>query len=804
MSPSASSSSSKLPMNLAGVKQWLSRGKSSQSLGSSSGAQTIASPSEAMPPPVQGGSSAVVGVGSTASHSPSMSISHVPTLHPPTKSTTNPPKSPNLGIAPSLHPPKSPKSPNVGMAAPPSAYAFQQTGPMEQAAPKMQTIAKKTSLSDLIRFKKEQGGGGEEDGQSNKSRGTTGSGSTQRGPAKSWDMPAPSRDQVPRDTRTPPSTDRSDVERTPKARGGERAPQLEMELSLSSETSFMNFSSPASPSYSSSSSSASPQPQNNTLARPVLQQHGSSGSSYPSSTTPDMTSSLDDNQPRSTTASTTSLSSEYTDLASSLLREAENAQHPPIGLTVLDRLEDNLSRASRSPMWAKVIDEPPRKLVISSPVLQVVNANVVKDRFLLLFTDVLVIAKPILEETEMPLTDVYDRKPNLDKRFVVKSVVPLRGLRFTGERRAVSGQGMATGNGGDPAMKAFVSGFAKDPQTAISHLLAAKQARDDPVALGRLLFHAVDLDKVRLGEYLSHRTSRVVLKAYIDSLGLKGLRIDRALRAFFSSLVVPMKSARDYTMVEYFLDAVASRWYAANMGIINFDKDLTIRLARALFQLNELAQGQHGHGHSRTNSNAITATAFMEAFRRYDPRLLISDIMLEDMYHSITQERLRFFSHDPSSIRPEKTIPIIIKRPLPARLTYKILSDPIVVRIPAADPNLTIHLYGQHLTFEPPVLNFARSPEASFRVLGTALGSYTVIMVRSGVHAMKYSGLPLSSTVNVERAFMRNTFQVAFANHEGKKRRLMFGVEDSVARTMWVDALARQVDASIALDTGSG
>ncbi len=41
---------------------------------------------------------------------------------------------------------------------------------------------------------------------------------------------------------------------------------------------------------------------------------------------------------------------------------------------------------------------------------------------------------------------------------------------------------------------------------------------------------------------------------------------------------------------------------------------------------------------------------------------------------------------------------------------------------------------------------------------------------------------------------MRNTFQLAFANHEGSKRRYMFSVDDPVMRYNWTVSLKRQID----------
>ncbi|KAJ2958449.1 hypothetical protein NUW54_g14538 [Trametes sanguinea] len=82
-----------------------------------------------------------------------------------------------------------------------------------------------------------------------------------------------------------------------------------------------------------------------------------------------------------------------------------------------------------------------------------------------------------------------------------------------------------------PAIRTFVQQFAKEPDHAVSSLMNKAGPRDD-VALGQLLFRAVDLDRARLGEFLARRSSKTALKAYVDSFGLTGLRIDKALRVF--------------------------------------------------------------------------------------------------------------------------------------------------------------------------------------------------------------------------------------------------------------------------------
>jgi hypothetical protein len=116
---------------------------------------------------------------------------------------------------------------------------------------------------------------------------------------------------------------------------------------------------------------------------------------------------------------------------------------------VLGRLDRILGvAAANKPAGGRLtqLEDPPRKLLLHCPVLQVVNINVrthffnvdtrtsklikrprllvglvqtVKDRYLFLFSDILIIAKPILGLNDLP---------SLEKKFIVKSIVELHKL----------------------------------------------------------------------------------------------------------------------------------------------------------------------------------------------------------------------------------------------------------------------------------------------------------------------------------------------------------------------------------------
>lgn len=495
------------------------------------------------------------------------------------------------------------------------------------------------------------------------------------------------------------------------------------------------------------------------------------------SSTPEPWSSTSDYPLPTTSESSSNTSSQY-------------SEFPSKSAVMMERVDEMLGRGPKSSVWSSAIDDPPRKLLLAAPVLQVVNSDTVKDRFLFLFNDIFIVAKPIIQD---PDTFLELAKPNpSDRKFVVKNVVLLRNLRFSGEREEPQSRNMPR----NAFTQSFVEQFANDADQAIVSLFNNLGRSDDPVALAQLLFRMPEIDRAQLGDYLSRRTSRVVLKHYLDVFGFTGVRVDKALRIFLQTINVPTRAAHGTTPLDILLDSFASRWYDANGKQVAYDKDLAYRFSRAIVQLNEVLHGGMSQepGSTRHVGRNVTARDFLDAFRRHDPRGLLSDDTLSDVYESIYREPLAQARH-PSSAGPTE-ITVTFKRALPSRLTYKVQSEPVVIRIPQPDPNFTIELFGHSLAFEPPVLSFAKSSEASFRVTGTLFGLTSLLMLRSGSNALLYTGLSPSCPVSVERAFMRNTFQVAFLNHLSTPRRYMFSFADPLVRHEWATSLKRLTDAA--------
>lgn len=461
---------------------------------------------------------------------------------------------------------------------------------------------------------------------------------------------------------------------------------------------------------------------------------------------------------------------------------------------VMSRLSDLLSTYRSHPTKKPTaLNDPPRHLLLHSPVLQVVNSNTVKDRYLFLFSDILVIAKPIINDDAIgePLV------PSLDTKFLVKSIVELPKLKLTAQTADV---------GEDPVQKrkhplllTFVDRFANDPRKAVSALVAKAGLSNDPTTIANLLFRNPELNRSQLGGFLAHKDQKPVLKAYCDRFRLAGIRIEDALRVFIGSLRLP----NDYTAAEYLLGVFASQWLASNPGTgMTNDGVFATKLVLSMMELNDaLHSGIDDEATAAGNlfsfpNSAITVDDFIAAFRLKDPHGALPDEHLTRIYLSIRKDRLQQAA-DNSVISGIPEIEVIIHpSKLPNRLTYRTASENISLTIPKVDPKFAIKLVGQDLRFEPPVLTFARSRTATFRVTPTALGSKAMLFIRLGQNAHLYSSLPINKTFSVERAFMNHTFQIAFVNHLGVKRKYLFSLSNIEAKYRWVDTLRTRIENS--------
>ncbi|GAA6053391.1 hypothetical protein JCM3770_002301 [Rhodotorula araucariae] len=464
---------------------------------------------------------------------------------------------------------------------------------------------------------------------------------------------------------------------------------------------------------------------------------------------------------------------------------------------ILAKLDSMLAASEASPVPGQdhgpsPLDSPPRKLLLHAPVLQVVNANTVKDRHLFLFTDMLLIAKPIVEDH--PLTG-EPIAPTLDSHFVVKSIVECRDVKLTAVEEPAE-DGSPANKKRHPLLLAFVDRFANDPARAIAALVQKGGLANDGPTIANLLFRNMDLNRNQLGAYLANPNHRGVLRAYIERFRFAGVRIDDAVRLFVMSVRLPF----DPHQAEYVLDVLASVWTESN-GATGFDPALTLSLVMALLRLSDALHsgGEHDGRFFPTAQPVVPPSIddFISSFRAADTRSVVPEDLLTRIYTSVRRERIEQASDNSIFSMTPDIDATMVPGKLPTRLTYRTPSDVFTISIPEPDPKFTIKLHGTDLQFDPPVLSFARSNTQSFRVTGMALGVRVMLLIKRGANAPRYQGLPLNKAFSIERGFMQHTFQVSFTNHLDVKRKYMFSCAFAGSRAQWLRLLRDRISASL-------
>ena len=126
----------------------------------------------------------------------------------------------------------------------------------------------------------------------------------------------------------------------------------------------------------------------------------------------------------------------------------------------------------------------------------------------------------------------------------------------------------------------FVQTFAADPALAVHELVEQSGLPEDSVA--SMLFKTIELDRTRLGEFLSAKKNAGLLRQFLVKFSFGGVRIDEALRIFLLSLRLPTEANAG----ERLLVAFAVQWQEANAAVAPFPPDIAIQLVLAIMQLN--------------------------------------------------------------------------------------------------------------------------------------------------------------------------------------------------------------------------
>lgn len=375
---------------------------------------------------------------------------------------------------------------------------------------------------------------------------------------------------------------------------------------------------------------------------------------------------------------------------------------------------------------------PPRHLRRVLPLLEAAGDAYVKLRYLFVFDDVLVLAKPALapragESLPEYMVHKLSSAPDLGEVCSPLAVLDLTCTRIEGGAPDLARLGAL--------MRARHEALHTDLDAALRAVVSADAALSAPDArtLAALLYADPSLDRALVSRYLFAR--RDVLAAYVAQHRFDGASIESALRVLL--LDVPWPETRE--AFDALLAAFAAQWHASNPARLS--AALVGDVARALVALHDAVHGAPGRA-----AADMTLEQFLEAVRVHDARRVLSERELREAYLAV-----KMHAFVPAAAAAER-LPITFDAGvLAAPLVPGVPSAPVRVALPAPDADLRVRLVGRDVYADPPVLTFAHAAHAEFTVCTTAPGPHELLFVRVGRTAGHYAvGAPVAGGASAQ------------------------------------------------------
>ncbi|ORY06812.1 SEC7-like protein, partial [Basidiobolus meristosporus CBS 931.73] len=410
-----------------------------------------------------------------------------------------------------------------------------------------------------------------------------------------------------------------------------------------------------------------------------------------------------------------------------------------------------------------------RSVIYQGFALQIINSNAVKNRYLLLMNDLLVVAKPVSREASHNYT--------LNSRFMVKHIIDLSSISFSASRekerqgRKAIEDGKAPSSSRNPMgelhplIASTVRRFNVNPYEGIMYMIDKGALRADPLSISTFLHKTPELSRKQIGKFLGMPSNHTILNSYLDRFKFAGIRIDDALRVFLASFRLP----GDGNVIDYLVGAFARRWHRANTQYVKYDVETAIKLAFFMMALNADL-----HNRKSPTKVKMDLPDFIERFRAMDANSDIPESTLIEIFQSIRQDKLETALDD----RDYQALSIETRFPLDCHLVIDGTSTRLTITIPAADRDLRIKPVGDGLVCDTPMLDFTYTNSLTFTVKATSLGRKCMTFIKLGARSRKYSSIP-AWTVIVEPPFMQHTFQIGFPGDSSgqSRKKFMFGVE---------------------------
>jgi hypothetical protein len=428
----------------------------------------------------------------------------------------------------------------------------------------------------------------------------------------------------------------------------------------------------------------------------------------------------------------------------------------------IPQIFDRTINKTRNPISSlKDLQTLDRKFICKGSVWEVLGFNMVKERILFLFNDILIIAK--------------------DKgvKFEVKSILDISQM-YIKECRNLDVSDLFEGT---PAMNKALRKFEVNPSEGISYLIQKEILTSAPPVIAQFLFRTKDLNKKQIGKFLGISANYDILLEYVRLFDFTDMRLDEAIRYFLGAFRMP----GDTNVIDLVLGIFAARYYECNEDSIP-SADLSLKLLLALLSLN-------ADLYNDPNPDSIISVGdFIAAFHEDKDGCKIPSKTLGEMYYSIRNERLGV-----ASDRIQDLIPIKVSF-IPYRITKGEISESITISIPNTDPNFKIKIFASKgLKCTPRELNFSKSNQVTFNLFGASYGLKYIAFVKSGSSAFHYmqQSLPHGKCLIVEPTFMKHVFQIKskFRDEDtGRKISYMFSVANEEQNLSWQDQIRAVAD----------
>ncbi|KAI9144803.1 hypothetical protein BKA69DRAFT_744171 [Paraphysoderma sedebokerense] len=422
----------------------------------------------------------------------------------------------------------------------------------------------------------------------------------------------------------------------------------------------------------------------------------------------------------------------------------------------------------------QMLESEGRKFLCQGSVWEVINLNEVKVRSLLLFNDILVIAKELSDTNT--------------GRFEVRQVIDLRNIVIR-ENREKSRKGLKL----RPTVLSAVKKFNMNPNNAIDYLIMKRILEDNPGSVASFLHKTPGLSKRQVGKFIGSGENHEILVQYVKRFGsvFAGLRIDEALRLFLLCFRLP----GDAQSLDRILKVFASHYYTMNSQYLTSEK-AALKLVFSLIILNADL-----HNEAIPANRKMSLADFIDKLRSTDPALTSLDPtvtihlpteMLRDMYDSIAEEKLAMGSDDDTS---NSKLEIDIQS-IPSKITIQETTDWVSVSIPSLDPYLKLKIYAQDILVDPPVLTFTKSPTQYCKFTGKSIGRKKVYLAPTGKSAGKYQYV-IPQTIIVDPPYMKHTFSLEYSAQDkpngndmngrsGSGTSYMFSVATEEQKERWI------------------